>query len=292
MSDLVDVQNQLVTLISQILYPNGISGPTAPAITGLPTIVYPGWPTSAALDADLAALPCDGKPNTGKGKIHITVYPTKMERKTTRFKEFWQPVSKPVHTLNLVIAGQNVTVGGTVSAPQNVMLMVNRVPVVYAVQPNDTLARIATALAALIPGSASVDSTITLPATAVLTAARVGATVKAIKEIRRQERVFMICVWANTPTNRDAAIRVIDPVLANTKFIILPDTDAGRLIYKSSPVDDSLSKTGTYRRDLLYSVEYGTFLTETETEVTQVQTNVSSAVNGAPPFQPAATVFN
>lgn len=284
MADLVDVQNSLVALISQILYPNGTA---QPSVTGIPTTVYAGWPTASQLDADLLAL-SQGLP---AGKIHVTVFPPKgMGRNTTRFMRTWQDAVLPVQTLTLTINGLQVTVGGTVATPQNVMLMVGGQPYVYAVQPADTVTSIATALAALIPGAANAGPVITLAASSNLTAARVGASGTAMKEIRRQERVFMITVWADTPAHRDVTAPAIDVVLADTEFLVFPDTSAGRLIYKSTDVDDMVSKALLYRRDLVFSVEYGTFKVATTTQITQTQLNVSAGV--PPASQHVATLFD
>jgi hypothetical protein len=283
MADVLDVENALVALIAQTLYPNGTA---QPSVTGTPAIVYAGWPTASGLDADLLAL----SNNQAGGKIHVTVFPTRTERNTTRYMRRWVDVTLPVQTLTLTVNGQQVTVGGVVSTPQNVMLMVGHQPFVYAVKPADTLTSIATALAALVPGAQNVGPVITLSASANLTAARVGASGLAIQEIRRQQRVFQISVWADTPAHRDATAQAIDPVLADTPFLLFPDTSAGRLIYQSSPVDDMVSKAILYRRDFLYSVEYGTYKTAPTTQITQTQVNLAVAVGGVPPFQPVTTV--
>jgi hypothetical protein len=275
MADLVDVENSFVALISQTLYQNGIG---QPSITGVPTIVYAGWPTASRLDADLLAL----SQNLPAGKIHVTVFPSKMERNTTRYMRKWDDVTLPVQTLTLTISGQHVTVGGTVATPQNIMLMVGYRPFVYAVQPSDTLTSIATALAALVAGATNAGPVITLPSIAVLTAARVGASGTAIKEIRRQERLFMITVWADTPAHRDITAQAIDPVLAALNFLMFTDGSAGRLIYKSSPIDDMAQKELLYRRDLMYSVEYGTFQSAATTQVSQTQFSVKANTATSP----------
>jgi hypothetical protein len=285
MADLVDVENSLVALISQTLYPNGTGQPSS---TGTPAIVYAGWPTASRLDADLLALAND-QPG---GKIHLTVFPTRTERNTTRYMRRWEDVTLPVQTLTLTVSGQQVTVGGVVSTPQNVMLLVGHQPYVYAVKPTDTLTSIATALAALIPDAQAqnVGPVITLSQSANLTAARVGASGVAIQEIRRQVKVYQITVWADDPANREAAAKAIDPVLADTAFLIFPDTSAGRLIYMSSFDDDMVSKAILYRRDFLYSVEYGTYKTAPTTQITQTRVDLTVAVGGVPPFQPVTTV--
>lgn len=90
-----------------------------------------------------------------------------------------------------------------------------------------------------------------------------GTTGTSIKEIRRQERTFQITIWAPTPAARDMIAKVVDPVLAVTSRFTLPDQTSARLIYKGSPITDMLEKSKIYRRDLLYSVEYATTVTET-----------------------------
>ena len=283
MADLVDVENSLVALISQILYPNGTG---QPSLTGTPAIVYAGWPAASRLDADLLLL----SQGQAGGKIHVTVFPDRHERNTTRYMRKWQDTVQPVQTLTLTVSGQQVTVGGTVATPQNVMLMVGYQPYAYAVQATDTLTSIATALASLVAGATNTGPVITLPPSSNLTAARVGASGQAVKEIRRQERVFRVTVWADTPARRDSTTQAIDVVLADTKFLIFPDSSAGRLIYKSTWVDDMVSKAILYRRDLMYSVEYGTYQVATTTQITQTQLNVSAGV--PPDSKPVATLFD
>ena len=69
------------------------------------------------------------------------------------------------------------------------------------------------------------------------------------------------------------------------------DGTGARLVYKSSLQSDALQKDRLYRRDLFYTVEYGTTQTEIETQITQEQLNVSVAVAGVEPYEPVATVF-
>lgn len=283
MADLVDVENELVQLIASTIYPNGTS---QASVTGVPTTIYVGWPTASNLDADLAALAIGG------GKMHVTVFPLDAERNTTRYPRAWQQVQAPAVTLTLTQAGQQVTVGGTVSTPQNVVLMVGYKPYVYAVQATDTLASIAASVAALISGATAAGAVITVPNSLLITAARVGAAGTNIMEVRRQERVFQITVWADTPAHRDAAAQAIDVALAQMEFITLADQTAARLIYRGSFVDDMVQKANLYRRDLRYSVEFATTVTETDTQITQTQLNTSAAVAGVLPYQPVATTYD
>lgn len=285
MADLTDVAATLVNVIAGIVYPNGTG---SPSVAATPIVIYHGWPNPQQLDTDLAVAKC-----------HVSVFPRPEERITTRYAPDWKPTTLNTSTLTLSIVGQTFVVAGAVPPagnPHNVMAFANGKPYVYAVLVSDTLASIATALAALIavdvPGTTSAGAVVTLPNAARLTAARVGVTGTSTREVRRQERLFQIGIWADTPTHRDAIAQTIDSVLAFTTFITLPDQSAGRLIYKNSLVSDLFQKDRLYRRDLMYTVEYGTTQTETETQITQEQLNTSAAVAGSLPYQGASTTFS
>lgn len=274
MADQINVENALVALIAQALYPNGTA---QESVAGVPCIVYAGWPTASRLDADLIA-----------GKTHISVFPTAIERNTTRYSRDWEQLTVNAATLTLTVAGQTVTIGGVIPEPfyaHNMLLLVGGKHYAYAVQATDTLASIATALAALLAvdlaGTASNGAIITLPDTAAIEAARVGTTGTAIREIRRQERVFQISVWSDTPAHRDAVIQPVDIALADTQFLTLADGTAARLIYRNSPVTDNNQKAKLYRRDLMYSVEYATTQTASEYQITALQETVVNQPDGA-----------
>ena len=269
MADIIDVQNALVAIAAQTLYPNGIGQPSA--VTA-PVRVYPGCPTAASLDSDLAA-----------GTCHVSVFPSAAERNTSRYPKDWLQQTINTPTLTMTISGQTVTVGGTIppsTNPHNVMVLADGEPYAYSVQTSDTLTSIATALAALIavgiPGTTSSGAIITIPAPARIEAARVGITGTMIREIRRQERQFQLTAWADTPAHRDAIAQTIDVALAAIEFLTMPDGYAARLIYRGSTVIDAQQKAGLYRRDLIYTVEYATTQIATATQVTQEQINVTA----------------
>lgn len=274
MADLSHVENALVSLIAQTLYPNGTAQPSVAAVD---CIVYAGWPTASRLDADLIA-----------GKAHVSVFPTATERNTTRYPKDWQTLAVTAATLTLAIAGQTVTVGGAMPAPfsvHNLAILASGKNYVYAVQAGDTLASIATALAALLavdfPGTTSTGAVITSPVSCHLDAAKVGTSGTSIRELRRQERVFQITVWSDTPAHRDAVIQPVDVILAATQFLTLADGTAARLIYKGSPITDNNQKAKLYRRDLMYTVEYATTQTETDFQIVAATENVSNQPTGA-----------
>ena len=266
MADLTDVSDALVTLIAQALYPNGTGQPSA---TGVPALIYAGWPQASQLDTDLAAIP------GGTGRIHVTVFPTKTERNTTRYSTVPQPQTVTAATITLTVNGQQITLGGTVSTPQNVAVLVDSSAYAYAVRAGDTLSSIATALAVQIQGASASGAVITIANGSVIRAARAGGSGVSLAEIRRQQRVFQITIWADTPDHRKAVATIIDPLLADTEFVTLADGTGARVIYQSSCDDDASQKANCYRRDLLYQIEYATTKQVGSTEVVVAQENVA-----------------
>lgn len=299
MADISDVNDALVARIAQALYPQGTG---APSVVGVPVLVHAGWPTANDLDTDLNAL----ARGHSTGRLRVSVFPTASERVTTRYARDWRLSAPPVPTLTAAINGQTIngqaingqaingqqiTLGGAVTSPQNVMAMVEGRPYVYAVRPGDTLASVATGLAALIPGAVSAGAVISVPEGLALTAARIGACGTSVQVLRSQERVMQITVWADCEQRRSAVAGVVDLALAQTDFLALPDGTAARLVYRGSPIDDMAQKALLYRRDLLYSVDYATTVSETETQITQTQLNTGVAVAGVGPSATVATLF-
>jgi hypothetical protein len=287
MADSSDVVNTLVGLIAGAIYPNGTSAASAIGVT---VHTVPGWPIPASLAADIA-----------KGICQVSVYPLQSERNTTRYPLAWQTVTVNAPTLVLTIAGQTVTVSGNVppasaNNPHNVMVLANRAPYVYAVQPTDTLnsvaAALATTIAVGIPGTTSSGPVITLPSSALIAAARVGVTGTSLMETRRQDKQFQISIWADIPDSRVAIARALDAFFPLMRFINLPDLTAGRLIYQRTWETDVVQKQQIYRRDQIYSVEYGTTITQVGTQVTETQLNVAAAVAGVPPFVNVDTIYD
>jgi hypothetical protein len=58
----------------------------------------------------------------------------------------------------------------------------------------------------------------------------------------------------------------------------MPDGTGCRLIYVSSPVTDTVQKEEIYRRDLIYSCEYGTTIASQAPQVTILEVNVNGGV--------------
>jgi hypothetical protein len=78
----------------------------------------------------------------------------------------------------------------------------------------------------------------------------------------------------------------VDVALAAITFLSLPDGTGGRLLYERSRVSDRVEREGLYRRDLFYSVEYGTTETQAAAEVVSEIFNITGGLDpSAPPVK-------
>ncbi|MBA4710544.1 hypothetical protein [Aquitalea aquatica] len=272
MADLSDVLNVLTAIAAQAVYPSGTGNPSA---AGVPAKIYPGWPAPNALETDLAA-----------GIAHVSVYSLPTERKTSRhIGRRWQITAPGSPTITAAVTLNQVVLGGTVTTPQNVYLLVNGKGYAYAVQGADTLTSIATALAALLysdfPAVSSSGAALTIPGAYSVTA-RVGAVGTAMQELRRQEKQFQISIWAQTPAMRSAVAGAVDVALSISSDVVFPDGSHGILLYSHSFESDQMQKSRLYRRDLFYTVDFATTQTAAAPQVIAPVTNITSQATGQP----------
>jgi hypothetical protein len=279
MADLTDALNAVVGLLVQALYPGGTAQPSA---SGDPTIVYAGWPQASQLDKDLA-----GFSNSQGGRVHVSVFARDGETLQPAYSNAWSPLSKQAATVTLSIAGQAITLGGSVSTPQNVAVLAGDQAYTYAVQSADTLTSIATALAAIIPGASSSGAVLTISSGVKVVAARAGGSGVMQRELQRRKRPVQITIWADTPARRTACARILDVALAASEFVALPDQTGARLVYQTSHEVDATQKANLYRRDIIYTAEYSTTQTQAATEVVVAQETIAFGVVGS--TAPAAT---
>lgn len=267
MADLSDVSVWLEAQCAAICYPTGTG---QPPITGAGKTISlgRGWPDPKSLDQVMAA---------GAGNAYVSIYPMPgMERNTTRFPKKWQQVSVQTATLTLVVSGRTITVGGTPAVGQAAVATVGGIGYGYQLRIGDTLAGIATALAALIPGASAVGAVITVATVSTVTAV-VSVTGTAAMELRRQQRVFGVYIWAPDPVTRDTVAQALDLYFAGVERFTLADGFSSRLIYHGTTQDDGLQTRSIYKRALMYSVEYATTQTQTTQTVGATNAGVSSS---------------
>lgn len=273
MADFTDVANVLRDTISAAVYPSGTS---AAAAVGFGVQVYQGWPLPEKLDADLKA-----------GLGHISVWPTPSEQASPAHFPEWQTLSTSPATLTGTVSAQTVTMGGTVTAGQVAAILADGKAYPYALQAADTLATIATALAAGLT-AAGIAATAAGPVVTLANAkkivVRTGGTGVSIRELRRQVRVFQIGCWANDHSKRDALAVLVDTALGANWRVLLPDGSYGNVAYQGASQHDENQKQLVYRRDILYAVEYATTQTRTDAQVlietfnTQAATVIAASV--------------
>ena len=266
MADQTEIANALVSLIASVTYPNGTAQPSI-APGGVPVLIYQGWPVSPKLDNDLRA-----------GVVHISVFPTPTERITESFAADMQPLSINTPTVQVASAGNQITVTGSGAAGQNVGLLINGAPFVYAVQPTDTAVSIATALAGLISakmGASNAGTVITVP-TARSVSARVGVQGTSVRVLQRREKLFQISVWANSFNARDPLAAAVDAILTDSVRLSMADGTQAIVRYRTSMQHDGSQKAGLYRRDMIFAVEYCVTNIVPTVQIVMEQTNVSA----------------
>jgi len=265
MADLSDVLGYLAAQAATVLYPNG-SGESS--LIGVPVKIDRGWPAAADLAADLAA-----------GNVRIGVSSLPRERLSSRYLgQTWRVRQMPEHTLVATLDGQTLTFGGT-AAVCNILVRLDDRDYLYSVQPGDSLADIARALAANMPGAHCAGEVLTLPA-AYSATVRIGAVGTVLKELRRQEKRFLLNVWAPSPTLRDQTAKALDTAFAALDNIVFADGSTGYLQYAYTIQSEPPAITGQYRRDLAYNIDYATTVTAAATEVIAPCLRVSEAAVG------------
>ena len=247
MPDQAEVEEALAATVAGALYPLGAGLASA---VGNVCRVYRGWPTSAALEADLAA-----------GVVHVTVQPMAGSlRDTTRFAAEWQGVA-PVSTLTVAVNGEAVTFSGLAAVGQVVGVLVDEATYAYRVRARDTLGVVAAVLAELVraerPAALQGDGFI-LPG-GVGIVARVVTDGAGGTELRRQRVGFRVTAWCPDPGVRDRVAGCVDLALANLQFLDVGGWGCWLQVLGGSVVDEG-SAAGIWRRDLLYSIEYPTVL--------------------------------
>lgn len=262
MADLSDVLDEIYNRVIEIVYPDGINDPS---IAGVDTTIVKGWPIREKLDEAMQA-----------GHAMVSIFPTDNERDVTKFETDFKPADKTPATIIPIIDDDTIEITGTVSVPQVVMITVNNFHPGYAYQidENDTLDDIATALAALIPNAVAVGNFIEVPGAFNLTS-NIATPFTASQELGRQERVFMISVWAPTPEIRTLLSKPIPIYFRKNYQFVLNDGFYCHLWYDRTKEIDDLQIPLIYRRNITFRIQYATTSTEIFTTIADVSANIS-----------------
>lgn len=266
MADISDVEATLVALIATIL---GLGQSYVPGTAAASSVVnaqcriYRGWALPDSMAADMKA-----------GIANVSVFPVPgTGRKMTRYVPEWKALPQVAATLTISKTGQDFIFSGTPGSNQVIGISVgtgvNPQTYAYRMLSTDTPASVASALAALVPGTSS-NGNVLITNGLVNVSATLSVDQPMIREMRRQsQHVWVIC-WCQNPQLRDVLASAVDEGLGNlmtdagtpTDQLPLPDGSSCILHYYSSHTDDQAQKAGIWRRDLRYVVEYPTVQAE------------------------------
>lgn len=260
MADVSDVMTVLAQIAEEAIYPNGVG---QPSITGSPVDIYTGWPISNVLEEALE-----------QGRSHVSVFPNTGEKNITFFQRVPEVQSIDNASVSAQISGNNIELSGSPIPGQIIVITVNHEPYEYEIQAGDDIDTILTAFFAIIPNSQVFGNTLIIDnAYEIVFAISVGASV--ITEIGRQERLFMITVWAPTPESRTILGSALMNAYVLPVRIVLPDNFFALLTYKSTREEDHLEKSRIYRRDLNFMVNYATTVVNTTRTLSRIDANIT-----------------
>jgi hypothetical protein len=94
--------------------------------------------------------------------------------------------------------------------------------------------------------------------------ARVVADQISYREVRRQQRAFVVACWCPSPGLRDVTAQAVDLAMARRPFLTVADGSSARVSYQSTAQYDQAQNALLYRRDLSYLVEYPTVMRVSE----------------------------
>jgi hypothetical protein len=272
MATIADLRAAIAQVVGGLIYPASVPAGTAPAspVAGCPVRIFQGWPEREAIDADMAA-----------GIVNVSVYSLPGSTNTTRYPVVEVPISVSEPTLEWTVVGNTATLGGTVSTPQNVGLLVDRQAFLYAVQPTDTLASIATALAALVtaaqPASAA-GPVVTIPGSHSIIG-RAGGVATTLREVGRQKVTVEIVIMAPSDALRNTVGAAIEPGLHTLRRIRLADGSIAMAWFGQVVDTDELVKSGIYRRILWLDGEYASTVISTAAQIISFTDTVTIATS-------------
>ena len=109
--------------------------------------------------------------------------------------------------------------------------------------------------------------------------------------MRSQEHTVQITVWAPSPDARVAVVEAFDALLSDIEFLSMPDGFGARSIYQNGFDTDKLAKSTSYRRDILYSVDFATTISQQAAQIAVDQLNLTPLVGGVDGSSPVTTTY-
>jgi hypothetical protein len=260
MATLSDLRAAIAAVIGGLLYPSGIPAGTNPPspVAGAPVRVFQGRPEREGLDADMTA-----------GIVDVSVYVLPGAVNTSRYPVVDVPIAMSPPSLVWTVSGTSATLGGTVATPQNVGLLVDNQVFLYAVQPADTLASIAAALASLInavqPASAA-GAAVSVPGSRSIIG-RAGGVATTLREVGREKVTVQVQIWAPSDALRSAVGAIIEPSLRDLRRLALADRSIAMIWFGTVSDTDDLEKSTIYQRTIWLDAEYASTVTSSAAQI-------------------------
>lgn len=253
MADLADIRLALANLILAAVYPNGTASPST--ITGLTgkCAVYQNDPKPEDIDTRVQA-----------GDVLISIADLPNATSTTRFTPLEIALPAPTPTLAWSIAGNTLTLAGTILPGRLLALVVNRVAFNYTTVSGDTintaLNQLAVMVALALQTQTFVDgSTLSIPDAFVLSA-RIGVVHQTVTEVGRQVSRFEVRVMAARDALRSAAVKSFRAALDRQTRVALPDSTTAWLKTSIETSDWRPLKLGIATSCLIWPIEWPTIL--------------------------------
>jgi hypothetical protein len=272
-ADLSDITAALATLAASAVYPNGVP---SPSVTAKDCRIFEGWPIAEQLDADV-----------GAGISNVSIFPS--AGSSAASVQVFEPeivVAPAVHGLTASIAGNVISLAGTPSAGEYVTVIADGAHIYSRVGASASAicAALKADAVADYPSASNSGATLTIPAGELNV--RIGSPCTMGKLLHRQKQMIMVSIWAPNHSDRAKLSGAIDIVMKQNLRLILSDGSQAIMTYDRTHEFNSYELLTVYRRDLVYSVEYGTMETFTAYEVT------AASIAGGPSIPDQFTGIN
>jgi hypothetical protein len=238
-----------------------------------PSVVITGDGTLAAATASISPINVyiapgdflkrnldDGLRN---GDAFISVFAVNgMTRNTTRLRRDYTYSIIDTPTITITVLGDTITIGGTITAGQVCMAIVNDVGYAVAAISTSTPTTLATALAALIPTATSIGPVITVPGVFNIVA-RISTGGTSRRILHTFESIFRVRVIASSHELREfigdaAQLAIAEHVdsFGNEYYLDMPDLISASIRPNRIMEVNTNEFANAFARDYLYLVEY------------------------------------
>jgi hypothetical protein len=106
-----------------------------------------------------------------------------------------------------------------------------------------------------------------------------GTSGTVARETRRQTQQFQVTVWASCFDHRDAVAAAVDAGLSAITRITLADGSRAPLCFVRSVQNDDGQKSGVYRRDMVFSVNFATIQSLAAYAITSIETDIQIQID-------------